>query len=271
MEELEKEIKELEILITKAKEEDNIKTDTIIKQLQAINDLFLTKYNIKIEHNDKSVIIIPIETEIYFSNIKVDLSKDVSFYDGMCHRNKLQKNNFGKLYFHRYGIDKNSGVKCAYTNYGGLDICISQGDYYLSILIRSAFINGMKPKNIESGINKICKKIVELFKPEEQKCLECFLRELEKENGNVNVIVSRDSKTDIDTNNIYHQQRISGDHYFKEDEQKEYELNSLNLGEKDKDGYKYLNIIKTKQTFYKKGNNIKQIIENFKKQQIKKV
>ena len=53
-----------------------------------------------------------------------------SFPDLNIHRSPLQKNRFGKLYFHRRG-------------YGGLDLCLSDSEeLYLSFLLKACLLNG---------------------------------------------------------------------------------------------------------------------------------
>ena len=123
-----------------------IKEENLIaKQLQKINDLFLTQYKLHIYDN---IDIIPLETEIYYHN---EDPKNI-FKDKMIHKNELQKNRFGQLYFHRYKKkDRNDETNTINITRGGVDICISEGNYYLSILLRMAIIN----KELISGINKI--------------------------------------------------------------------------------------------------------------------
>ena len=174
----------------------------------------------------------------------------------MCHMNDLQKgkdkngnDRFGKLYFHRWKSSNN--IQCASNkiNKGGADICISTSNYYyLSILIRSAFINGTIEKYLVSGTRRICNRIKEICFDETQGCLQAFFENLE--NSSTSVIVERNEEINID--NIPAQPRIVSDKYYEYS--REYKLNSLNLGENDK----YLDmIIKTGQTFYKKYKNPK--------------
>lgn len=213
--------KEKEILLTKKSEKD------IADQLIKINDLFLTQYKLQIDNME----IIPLETEIYYHN------NNQQFKDKMIHCiDGLQKKHFGQLYFHRFPTRDS-------INYGqgGVDICISDGEYYLSILIRSAIINDTQ---ILSGPHKIQKKFYENSPSKKERILE-----LEKK---PNVLLKRDKY--INTSNIFHQKRIESEDY-KEGEI--YKLNSLNLGE----GYKYLDTFK--QNFY--SNSRKQKIkEEFK-------
>lgn len=209
--------------------------DDIVEQLKKINECFLTNYKLNFEFDGKTINIIPIEAEIYYHNENID--KNI-FEDKMIHKNYLQNNNFGKLYFHRI---KNNIVEIEKKKQEpidlkscGVDVCVSNGNYYLSILIRSALIEG----EMISGINKICRKIKEILKPEG--CLQCFFYDLE----DINVIQKRTEYINIE--NIRYQKRIAGDHPSKKNNE---ELNCLNLGKNDE----YLdNIINTGQTFYKK-------------------
>jgi hypothetical protein len=125
----------------------------IIEQLQKINECFLQNVIIKINR----LKIYPVEVEIYYY-------KQGVFEDECCHRNDLQKNNFGKLYFHRE-LNRKTKRRCEEKEalidtsyYGGVDVCVSDSeDYYLSILIRSAYIKNRNNKENEfkSGIHRI--------------------------------------------------------------------------------------------------------------------
>lgn len=235
-------------------------TRFIIPVLQKANEYFLKNCEIHIDN----LIIYPIETEIYFVNDW--------FHDGMCHMNELQKNKFGKLYFHR---GYNNKIKCASTKNGGrggVDVCLSDSDdYYLSILIRSAFINGTEKENLESGPRRICNVIRDfLYQQDKSKQnISCFFEKLEKLEE---IIQNRNRKENININNIFYQKRIEEKDYSKTDS-KNKKLNCLNLGEEDgkddkgKDNYKYLNyIIDRKQTFYNVPDNINKIKKDFEKQ-----
>ena len=216
--------------------------DYMVSKLQEINKKFITDYKIQINCNNKNLTIIPIETEIYFSRFSNEkLIKD----DGMCHINELQKERFGQLYFHRKGISKDNKILCANpkTTRGGVDVCLSSSkDYCLSILIRSAFINGTEKENLESGPRRICNRIRNICFDEKQGCLQSFFENLEISSTSVKL---RNEKINIDI--ICIQPRIVGTKYHKGT--KMYKLNCLNLGEKDN----YLDdIISTGQTFYKK-------------------
>ena len=223
--------------------------------LQKINKYFLINYKLNFEYEGKVINIIPIETEIYFSKLNKDNRPD----DGMCHMNDLQKgkdkngnDRFGKLYFHRYSqkYKNDDSNKINYAR-GGVDVCISNSkDYYLSILIRSAFINDTKEENLYSGINNICKGIIRFYKP--TKCLQCFFKELEV----IEELVIKRRNKEVNITNLFEQPRISNKEYSKKNKEN---LNCLNLG-KD---YQYLNIINKKQTFYKKYNSFEKL-KNYK-------
>jgi hypothetical protein len=94
-----------------------------VKILQEINKELLTNYVIKISDE---CIVYPLHVEAYyyhqgkFEDKNVHGSKDDEAKKG-------QSNRFGKLYFHTIGR-------------GGVDICLSRGDYCLSILIKASKI-----------------------------------------------------------------------------------------------------------------------------------
>ncbi len=112
MEELKK------IVVEKLKEENPKKQ---IQILQDINTLLLTDYEFRIDDD----IIKPLWIEAYYYH-------ENKFKDDNTHQAKKQKEDdrFGKLYFHEKGR-------------GGVDICLSCGDYYLSFLIKYACVNGI--------------------------------------------------------------------------------------------------------------------------------
>lgn len=122
-------ILEIENLIAKElqfEERDKI-LQKQVKVLQKINHLILTEYMIKIG----DLHLYPIEVEAYYY-------KELSFPDTTVHRNELQKNHFNQLYFHRAGRKEDSSLL---YDEGGIDICLSLGDYYFGVLIRSARVN----------------------------------------------------------------------------------------------------------------------------------
>lgn len=88
-----------------------------IELLQKIAARLLNECVIKVG----SVTIEPLLVEAYYCNHKN------GFVDENVHGSEKQKNNFGKLYFHE-------------TGRGGIDICLSDGDYYLSYLIKNALV-----------------------------------------------------------------------------------------------------------------------------------
>lgn len=213
-------------------------TKEIIPILQKINDLFLTTYKLEIKYNDKTITILPVETEIYFSSCKNrECKKNIceqcnNFYDGMIYENERQKNNFGQLYFHRIqyeskDMDMYWGAKSTDPidlKSGGVDVCISNSDnYYLSILIRSAYINCFEKENLVSGINMICKKIIKKMRKSDE-CIEYLLKNIEQKNNNV--IIERDKNEKMKDKNILHQPRISENHYSS---MSTYSLNSIDI------------------------------------------
>lgn len=99
-----------------------------IQILQEINQLLLTQYTLVI---DDDFVIHPIEIEAYYSGY--------GFEDDTVHGNELQKNRFGKFYFHRKGQAADN--KILFTR-SGIDICLSDSnEYTFGVLIRSARIN----------------------------------------------------------------------------------------------------------------------------------
>ena len=69
-------------------------------------------------------VIQPLWVEAYY--FRADFFPDLN-----THRSPLQKNRFGRLYFHRRG-------------YGGLDLCLSDSeDAWLSFLLKASLVNGV--------------------------------------------------------------------------------------------------------------------------------
>ena len=200
--------------------------EEIAKKLQDINDLFLTEYKLKVDNTE----IIPLETEIYYYN------ENKIFEDNMIHKNELQESRFGQLYFHRKGFSKNNEI--ILFPRGGVDICISDNNYYLSILLRSVIKTQDGIENFISGPGKIQQIFYKGFNNEE---IRKGLKELENKKE---IIIKRNRKVNIA--NVYHQKRIQGENYKKGEN---YELNSLNLGQE----FEYLKkMIESKQCFYSK-------------------
>ena len=99
--------------------------DKAVQILQEINKLLLTEYVIKIGN----VIIQPLLVETYYYNKdKFDDENTHGFKDEKCA--KMQSNRFNQFYFHRIG-------------YGGVDICLSKGNYCLSFLIKNSIVSGI--------------------------------------------------------------------------------------------------------------------------------
>lgn len=98
-----------------------------VEILQQINALFLNRYMLRI---DNRMLLYPIEVEAYFYC--------GGFEDRCVHRNEIQRDHFGCLYFHRRG--RAAGATLNFER-GGIDVCLSTGPYFLSLLIRSARIN----------------------------------------------------------------------------------------------------------------------------------
>lgn len=100
-----------------------------VRILQKLNEKLLSEYYIKI--NDDFVIE-PLLVEAYYFH-------EGKFEDGNTHQSEKQKSDleddrFGKLYFH----DE--------IGRGGIDICLSNGEYYLSFLIKNALIKNRSTK-----------------------------------------------------------------------------------------------------------------------------
>ena len=87
-----------------------------IKILQSVGDLLISSFCIQIQGLPR---ILPLWVEAYYYHPE-------KFMDTSCHQSEMQKNRYGKLYFHKRG-------------YGGIDLCLSRGDYCLSWLIKYSF------------------------------------------------------------------------------------------------------------------------------------
>ena len=113
----------------------NSNHDEIVKILQDIMKKILLNTKIEIETPDNKVSIEPVCVEAYY---KSDIFKDFSVHE----IKDLQTNHFGKLYIHRQGGKKANKTSIPLlNNRGGIDLCLSDGDYYLSFLIREAYIS----------------------------------------------------------------------------------------------------------------------------------
>lgn len=104
--------------------------DKIVLQLQLIMKKLLLETEIIIEDSNSRILIEPICIEAYYYKEKI-------FEDTSVHKKEgLQTNHFGKLYIHR-----SSEKKPSLSNRGGIDLCLSSGDYYLSFLIRDSYVS----------------------------------------------------------------------------------------------------------------------------------
>lgn len=141
-------MKNLEELVKELVDKKN-KEKQIEKKLQEILKSFLCNYYIKFG----TFKIDPILVEAYYYNEEQGF-KDKSVHAARnesgkitTHAKERQKDNFGKLYIHNVK-NKNDG----------LDICLSKGDYFFSILIKNAIIND-KYFATQSNVSKfICDK-----------------------------------------------------------------------------------------------------------------
>ncbi|MCH5170493.1 MAG: hypothetical protein J1F24_04315 [Oscillospiraceae bacterium] len=101
-----------------------------IRILQEINKTLLMKYVIQI--GDLTIEPLLVETYYYCKEKFEDKSVHAAYSESDAPTYKLarerQKNKFGELYVH-YGCKD------------GIDIVLSNGDYYLSILIKNALVN----------------------------------------------------------------------------------------------------------------------------------
>lgn len=114
--------------------------DDIIICLQQINHFIISS---KLYLNESDFIQIK-WVEAYFCNC------NNSFCDVYMHKKEKQKgvDNFCKLYFHEIGR-------------GGVDLCLSKGDYYLSFLLKWITKDGIEYKQIDA------KNILEQYKDSE--------------------------------------------------------------------------------------------------------
>lgn len=80
--------------------------------LQELSDSLLSSYRLALPTGA----LYPLWVEAYYYH-------PGRFEDQNTHRDPMQRNRFGKLYFHRKG-------------WGGVDLCLSLGDYSLSFLLK---------------------------------------------------------------------------------------------------------------------------------------
>lgn len=129
-----------ELVAPESNEEKQIKT------LQDIGKLLLTEYIIQVG----DLTIKPLLVEAYYYHQgKFNDSNSHGFgdkkIDKEC-REQLSK-HFNRFYFHKKGR-------------GGVDVCLSKGDYCLSFLIKVALINGKVYKQIDI-YNKLIKETID--------------------------------------------------------------------------------------------------------------
>lgn len=106
--------KKLEDLVNQLREETNKENSVAI--LQKISNALINDYIIKV----CGVTIEPLWVEAYCYHA-------TAFPDCNTHMNEKQKKRFGQLYFHKVG-------------HGGVDLCLSNGEYYLSFLLKATWI-----------------------------------------------------------------------------------------------------------------------------------
>ncbi len=127
------ELKELRELVCTLENEYEEKEQILI--LQKIGAKLLTEYEVHISDEE---IIHPLRVEAYY----YPCNNKGKFDDCCAHLCDKKMNNFGGLYFieDRYG-------------YPGIDICLSQGNYYLSFLIKNSYLNNYSPA--DSGFKQM--------------------------------------------------------------------------------------------------------------------
>ena len=103
--------------LMKIKIDSEIRKHLCVEELQKINKKLLKEYIICIDE----FTIEPLLLEAYYCN------KESKFIDSNMYCFEGQQNHFGELYFHEIGR-------------GGVDICLSDGNYYLSFLIKNSLV-----------------------------------------------------------------------------------------------------------------------------------
>lgn len=92
---------------------------TQLTLLQRLNDLLLTRFCLRL---DGDTTLLPLWVEAYYYH-------PGKFEDESAHRSPKQAGRFGRLYLHTKG-------------WGGADICLSMGEYYLSCLLKYSLAEG---------------------------------------------------------------------------------------------------------------------------------
>lgn len=105
--------------------------------LQQLNDRLLDGFCIRLGRDDT---LLPLWVEAYYYC-------PGKFQDPSAHLSPLQKDRFGRLYIHKRG-------------YGGADICLSLGDYYLSCLLKYSLVNGrfLSQLGLRDLLKELCQK-----------------------------------------------------------------------------------------------------------------
>ena len=147
-----------------------------IDQLQKICDKILGEYVIEIGE----ITIEPLRLETYYYH-------PGKFEDPSVHK-KPQQKTFARLYLH-----KEDETELKSKGFGGVDICLSCGDYYLSFLVKNSRIS------YQQAETRLCKQIE----------LNEELNQLGKKASEaVNVLVKKD-KADVDPPRIFHTVRVN--------------------------------------------------------------
>lgn len=99
--------------------EGSFDTEVQLSLLQQLCDQLLTRFCLRLGED----ILLPLWVEAYYYH-------PGKFEDNSAHLSPLQQDRFGRLYIHKKG-------------YGGADICLSMGEYYLSCLLKYSLVNGV--------------------------------------------------------------------------------------------------------------------------------
>lgn len=138
-------MEKLEKLVEELVDENN-KEKERVKILQDIGKLLLTEYIIQVgDLNIKPLLV----EAYYYHQGKFNDSNSHGFGDKKIDKKCREQlsNNFNRFYFHEKGR-------------GGVDVCLSKGDYCLSFLIKVALINGKVYKQIDI-YNKLKKESID--------------------------------------------------------------------------------------------------------------
>jgi len=111
-------------------------TGTQLALLQRLNDLLLTRFCLRLGGD---ATLLPLWVEAYYYH-------PGKFEDESTHRSPKQVGRFGRLYLHTKG-------------WGGVDICLSMGDYYLSCLLKYTLAEGvfLSQLGLRSLVKDLCR------------------------------------------------------------------------------------------------------------------